>query len=362
MKSVKEMSDEELEESLKGLVRVENEATADVLRHIGEFEERRLFAPRGQPSMYHYCTRKLGYGEWPAYARIYAARMAKEYPLILELLKDGKIHLATVKILGPLLTPKNHRELLERAIGQSTRTLRFLAVSFIPQPDAREVIRRLPELPPPAWPGLNPPGTALERPASGLAPEAPASRLREPEAGAWAPPEPPQKIEPLAPGKIRFAFTADEGFLAKVERARDLLKHKLPAGRLPEVFGEVTDFFLAKRDPSKKEKPAEERPTDPLARRVPEWVRDRVRARDGGRCAFVAADGTRCPETGGLEFDHVRPWAAGGVSCDPEGVRLLCKAHNLFEARRRGLGRPEERGGGGGAAGGTGAGASPSGP
>jgi 5-methylcytosine-specific restriction endonuclease McrA len=38
---------------------------------------------------------------------------------------------------------------------------------------------------------------------------------------------------------------------------------------------------------------------------IPDPIKRAVFERDGGRCAFIGEDGSRCPETGGLEFDHI---------------------------------------------------------
>jgi hypothetical protein len=62
-------------------------------------------------------------------------------------------------------------------------------------------------------------------------------------------------------------------------------------------------------------------------------LRRYVWERDGGRCAFVSADGHRCDSTRRLEIDHVRPVAMGGET-KPENLRLLCRAHNQYEAER----------------------------
>ena len=53
--------------------------------------------------------------------------------------------------------------------------------------------------------------------------------------------------------------------------------------------------------------------------------------RDEGRCAFVAEDGRRCCETGGLEFDHIDGLAQTRVH-DASRIRLLCRAHNQHAA------------------------------
>jgi hypothetical protein len=58
-----------------------------------------------------------------------------------------------------------------------------------------------------------------------------------------------------------------------------------------------------------------------------------VRERDGGQCAFVGERGHRCTERKGLQYDHVDPVARGGRAT-VEGIRLLCRAHNQYEAVR----------------------------
>jgi len=71
-------------------------------------------------------------------------------------------------------------------------------------------------------------------------------------------------------------------------------------------------------------------------------VRDDVFNRDNAQCAFIGPDGRRCGATTGLQIDHVVPVALGGKA-EPKNLRLLCAAHNRFEAARMGLGRPLER-------------------
>ena len=64
---------------------------------------------------------------------------------------------------------------------------------------------------------------------------------------------------------------------------------------------------------------------------MPVDVRRAVQARDGGRCAYVAADGRRCAATRFLEFHHLCPYAAGGEAT-VENIALRCHAHNRYEA------------------------------
>ena len=74
--------------------------------------------------------------------------------------------------------------------------------------------------------------------------------------------------------------------------------------------------------------------SSPGSRHIPASVRDRVYERDGGRCAYIGQDGRRCGSTWDLEIDHIVPKALGGDD-SPPNLRLLCRRHNMLEARRR---------------------------
>jgi 5-methylcytosine-specific restriction endonuclease McrA len=67
--------------------------------------------------------------------------------------------------------------------------------------------------------------------------------------------------------------------------------------------------------------------SEPRSRHVPTDTRAAVLDRDGHRCTFVAADGTRCNATRNLQIDHVQPFALGG-SHEAHNLRVLCAAHN----------------------------------
>jgi hypothetical protein len=47
----------------------------------------------------------------------------------------------------------------------------------------------------------------------------------------------------------------------------------------------------------------------------------------------VSEDGTLCPETRGLEWDHIVPVARSGDS-RASNIRLRCRAHNQLEAEK----------------------------
>src|SRR6185503_5118206 len=111
-----------------------------------------------------------------------------------------------------------------------------------------------------------------------------------------------------------------------------------PSGDLSEVLDRVLDRFLdqvaAKRF-GKVKKPRAAKASR-VKRYVPNEARRQAVERDGLRCSFVSEDGRRCEESGFLELDHVVPVALGGEASD--GIRILCRAHNQYEAERM-LGR-----------------------
>lgn len=86
----------------------ERHATADVIAALMEVEERRLYLGEGYPSLFSYCTQRLHFSEHAAYGRIEAARVARRFPAILDLLAEGSLTLTAVDLLKPHLTPENH--------------------------------------------------------------------------------------------------------------------------------------------------------------------------------------------------------------------------------------------------------------
>jgi len=324
------LSDKNLAVRLKELVENENRCLADVLAHIAEFDRRRLHEPNGYPSCFVYCTKVLGYSEDAAYKRITAARLTPKYPAILSKIESGVLSLATVLILGPHLTPENYSSLLDAAAGKTRFEVEKLVAAMAPSPDQEDHIRRLPETMPEKSAGL-----AAEMPDSGPELQLPDPLYKR------------QNIHPLAPQRVRFTFTGSEQLLNLLRRAQEVLKAKYPAGDLELIFQESLELLLDKKDPDRRIKAQDEslkqghparsaRAQSVWAfaeRRIPQKVKDEVWRRDGGRCVFVAPDGLRCLERGGLEFDHIVPFGLGGPSNNPKNIRLLCRAHNQMQAR-----------------------------
>lgn len=325
------LRDQELEVKLNSLAKQERETLVELLIPLAEFDKRRLYAEREIPSLFVYCTKILGYSEAEAYLRIRSARAGRGYPIILELLSSKRLTMTAIAMLTPHLNDANHRTLLEEACGKNKIALEMMLARLEPRHIERDLIRPLgPE--------------SMSLPAANEI-SAPASQATCPEKPE--PKETPEKLEPRLPQRIRFSFTGGEELLTLVRRAQEVLKHKYPAGDLEFIIAEALEGLLDRKDPERrlrrKEGVGRLRPLEPSPkeenpflqpRRVPQAVRDAVWRRDGGQCVYRGPGRERCPERGGLEFDHIVPWALGGPSNNPKNLRLLCKAHNLMMARR----------------------------
>ena len=125
-------SDDELLRRLSDLLGQSRRDEADLVAHIGEVDRRRLYAREASPSMFGYCTEVLHLSEAEAYLRIAAARAAREHPLLLTLLADGRLHLTAIAKLAPHLTPENREDILERAAHRSKREIEELVAELGP--------------------------------------------------------------------------------------------------------------------------------------------------------------------------------------------------------------------------------------
>ena len=144
MYNLDDVADVSLIEHLRALVAKDTALSAQLLAHIGEVDARKLYLAQGCASMFAYCLERLSFSEGEAYKRIHAARAARKFPLIFELVANGALHLSGVNVLGPELNEENHRELLEHASRKSKRAIEELVRARAPKPDVPAQIRKLP--------------------------------------------------------------------------------------------------------------------------------------------------------------------------------------------------------------------------
>ena len=324
-----DLPDGELLAEVKRLATRERQTTAHLVASLAELDARRLYLGQGCSSMFTYCTQVLHLSEYSAYNRIQAARAAHRFPLILERLADGSVHLTAVRLLEPHFTAENHRELLDAARHKSKPAIEQLVARLQPKPDVPASVRKLP-----TWSAAAARvGLAADKKPSGVhcatQPITPAPPAPEPS------PARPSIVRPLAPERYKVQFTVPQETYDKLRRVQNLMRHRVPNGDPAAIFDCALTALLSNLERAKlasAKQPRHATVIGTASRHVPAAVKRAVWARDEGRCAFVGNAG-RCGETGFLEFHHRTPYATGGRT-STENLELRCRAHNMYEAEQ----------------------------
>jgi hypothetical protein len=143
-------------------------------------------------------------------------------------------------------------------------------------------------------------------------------------------------VTPLAPDRVGWQFTTSQETQDLYQEVEDLLGHDIAPGDVEAVLKYsllAAKEKLLKRKCAATARPRPGQPRNPDSRHVPAEVQRAVWERDGGQCAFVSDSGHRCTERKDLEYDHADPYARDGAST-AANIRLLCRAHNAYEAER----------------------------
>ncbi len=93
--SLKSLSDDELLDRLSESTRQSRVVEVDVVALIAEVDARKLYAGEACSSMFDYCRQVLRLRENEAYLRITVARASREHPVLLTMLRDGRLYLRT---------------------------------------------------------------------------------------------------------------------------------------------------------------------------------------------------------------------------------------------------------------------------
>ena len=78
---------------------------------------------RACASLYTYCIYELRFSEDAAARRAGAAKLVKRFPLLLDAIAHGELHLTGLLMLGPHFTPENIVEVLGRAKFRTKKEL-----------------------------------------------------------------------------------------------------------------------------------------------------------------------------------------------------------------------------------------------
>ena len=310
----------------------EKSRLAEGLALIALIDSRGDYLEAGYSCMQRYCIEHLRMSEEKAQRRIRAARLGREFPAVFERIADGRLNVTNACELAPVLMSDNAEALLDAVAHQPKLQVRRIVIEAtrakMQAPSATETPRAQPsennESPAPA--------PSLEDLCGATSPDTPLTETA------------PARVNRQVRGRVIVTQQGERGLqlvltdeeFAAFKKAQDLLAHVVRNGDPAVVVARALAHYathLEKRRFGAKSAETETKRI-PRGRNIPAALRHEIAERDGHCCAFVSADGHRCGETRGLQFDHVTPLAHGGET-SADNLRLLCAQHNRHEAAKR---------------------------
>jgi len=320
--ALKMLSDSELLSKLKSLVHTEREILTEILYHLLEVETRKLHLFEGYGSMFQYTVEALGYSEAQAYRRISAMRLLNEFPEIADPIKTGSLNLTHLTQARQYFKSEAKKE---EALSKDEKLYILSSLENKTTRETEKIFAR-----------LNPD-------------EIPADKERI-----------------LRENLTEIRFVANDALLEKLKRFKELDSHVQKDPNYAELFERLVDLALKSKLPSATKKivaktneplrsKSSSRPRgtkyivprmcensgrppsgkSPRSRYIPVFIRKAVQDRDESSCSFVSPiTGRRCGSRYRLQFEHVRPFAKGGVH-SVKNLKILCQSHNHLMAEKQ---------------------------
>jgi len=346
------MTTENLHIKLSELVKSERKTTHEILLCIQQMDQTKAYAELGYPSLFEYLVKEQKYSEGASQRRISAARLLVEIPEIEKKVQEGNLNLTQ---LSKLASATNQDQ---KATGKKVST-----------EQKRELLEQM----------ENKTGFETEQ----LLNQNFECNLK-----------PKKEITPRKQAyELHLKLTPEQ--YEKLKKAQSLLSHVVYDGDFAEIIEVLCDKLIQKKEgkaliksSSRMEKESENKPTagvavepvdndqEPLAEdkstaatavksgKNSQGTRDELGAtaapavKTSGRrtalpaslqrliyqraqacCEYVSSAGHRCRSRYQIQVDHILPVAKGGQN-EAANLRVLCRTHNLTEARRWGLERP----------------------
>ncbi len=270
--TLRELSDMELLASLSRLVKQDRDLTVEILLHLGEVESRGLHYAKGCSSLFTYCVERLGFSEEVAYKRVGAARLGRMFPLALELLAQGQLHLTALMLIRPHLNEENHREWLMAACHKTKREVEVLVATRCPRPDVPSVVRRLPERRGAVRSAHAEVATSAAHAMSAKTIESTGGATTCATSASTTDATTPDhssrealptcvrasvpvvktanipRVDPLSGASYRVVFTASDALKKKLDRASELVSHSVEPGNLPALIERAVDLLIEREE------------------------------------------------------------------------------------------------------------------
>lgn len=334
-RSIHNLSNHDLVQSLGALFDHERRTTHFILLHLKEIQTRKLYADMGFPDLFTMLVRFFKQSESAANQRLQALRLMNDVPEIKERLVAGELNLSTLAMAQRQIRREEKVTGVKVAAAKKAEIVKRISSKTMAEAE-KELLSLLPES------------------SKTLATHERRISTSETRLSLTIPDRVKEKMEEL---KNRWAAVNPEmDHLELIERALDIAlaktdkkKHSATASvaqdskviskksgaKLPSVSSNAglevkwpeppaeTRKDLPEKTPTSNRKTYYSRATDQIL-----W------SRADSRCEYIdTASERRCLSKFGLERDHIIPLAKGGTN-DIQNLRLLCRTHNQLMARR----------------------------
>jgi hypothetical protein len=331
IEEIKNLTNQQLTESLKILFEKERRTSHSILLHLKIVSERKLFAERGFSSLFEMLIKEFKLSETSAYQRIKALELLKVVPQSEESFIKGEVNLTTLAIAQRQINQQ------EKLSGEKISSAQKIEIfDRIKNKTQAQVEVQLMEL----------------LPNTNSAPKNSERRISE--------------------DACRVSFNMPDRLKVKLKRLQEIWSHLNSSMDYVELIERSVDQTLSRIDPLLKIKsnqhvkpPVESNRQNKVfiksesnrqtsnrrsvAHAVtnsritkmnvrPSYysveIKNKLWKEAGASCQYIDHNsGRRCEARFHLEIDHCKPLAIGGTS-NIENLRLLCRTHNLLMARR----------------------------
>jgi len=279
--SLKNLSDELLDQNLYAYIKKEKEVLMEILCHIAEVDRRRLYLTFGYPSLYVYLTERMGYEGGSAQRRLDAARLSHFAPAVINHLAKGELTLSQVTFLQ-----KSLRQVKEQKITAETKATILESIKHQTLEETQVHVAKALQI------------TVKDS----------------------------SKVKHQADESVRLEVTLSKAQWEKIKTMRELLSTTLPNGEWDQVLEYVATKVIAQK--SKSPATAAKNQTHAY-KKISQNLKRQVLLRDQCCQYKNKITGKICQSKWNLEVDHIQPlWANGTNSL--ENLRAICSNHNKY--------------------------------
>lgn len=321
-----------------------------------------MFEGLGFASTWDFLRRDLKLLECATSRRIKSARLIGRYPAALDRLRDGRLSMAALALVEPVINDANAECLFDKVDGKSRDHIKKLVADLKAEPTAPPPPKRpftfrkapapvvvvasadvvelrdlsaAPAAPPEVE--AEPEPTRSPEPAPSPEADAPVIADAQPSLFLVRSSEKRADFRPISEDRYDVSMRVSARFVDLLKEAAAAESHAVPDGNPEAILMRGLELLLersGKKTGKVAVKPSAKPATDPDpdSAYIPASLRREVFARDGHRCVWPLTSGGTCDLTHCLEPDHIEPHAKGGKTL-LSNLRLLCRAHNQQAAR-----------------------------